>query len=331
MYFEPSYFNAEDRDGFHIRSMIKRSWAVQLEILHQIDTICKRHNLMYYAECGTLLGAVRHNGFIPWDDDLDIGMRRVDYTRFIHYAKTELPEGYFVTNVHSNTNHSQLIGRVLNSQSMSTNPEHLQKFHGFPYIAGVDIFITDNIPKNKNEENLQLELLGAVNSLGLHWNDNSENKEDNNEISSQDPESIENISLEEKMELVKQIEELCRVKLDPNASIRQQLLVLSDRICAMYWDDEPDEVSLLPDLARNREFRFPIECYSSTIDIPFENTTIPVPVGYDYILRKRYGENYMTPIQCTSSHEYPFFRSQEDVLFHEYEKKNWKIPSYLKE
>lgn len=331
MYFDPSYFNAEDRDGFHIRSMVKRCWAAQIEVLHQIDIICKRHNIMYYAECGTLLGAIRHHGFIPWDDDLDIGMRRVDYTRFLHYAKTELPEGFSITNVHCNTNHSQLIGRVVNTDSITTEPEHLKSFHDFPYICGVDIFITDNIPKNKNEENLQLELLSAVNNLGLNWDSKPTDIEDNSELSSMDQESIENASMEEKMEFVKQIEKLCNVKINPEASIAQQLLILSDRICAMYWDDEPDEVSLLPDLVNNREFRFPIECYKSTIDIPFENTTIPVPVGYDYILRKRYGEEYMTPIQYPSSHDYPFFRNQEEVLFDEYAKRNWEIPSYLKE
>ena len=146
-----------------------------------------------------------------------------------------------------------------------------------------------------------------------------------------DPESIENATMEEKMELVKQIEELCNIKIDPNQSIKYQLLMLADRICAMYWDDEPDEVALIPDLAIWRDFRFPVTHYAYTIDMPFENTTIPVPVEYDKILRRRYGENYMTPIQCSSSHEYPFYRKQEELLFKKMEEKNIPIPSYLKE
>lgn len=327
MNFEPSYFNAEDRDGFHISSMVKRGWAVQLEILHQVDIICKRHNIMYYAECGTLLGAVRHNGFIPWDDDLDIGMRRVDYTRFLHYAKTELPEDFHIITVHSNSDYNQLICRIVNTLNLTTASEHLQKFHDFPYVTGIDIFITDNIPKDKNEETVQIQLLCAANSLALNWN---ENNQPANDIST-DEGSVENATMEEKMELLKQIEELCHIKFDPKTSISQQLLALSDRICAMYWEDEPDEVSLLPDLALNPDFRFPVECYKSTIELPFENTTIPVPVGYDYILRKRYGEEYMTPVQSPSSHEYPFFRTQEEILFNEYAKRNLEIPSYLKE
>ena len=322
MYFDPSFFQAEDRDGFHIKSMVKRCWAVQMDVLQQVDIICKRHNIMYYAECGTLLGAVRHQGFIPWDDDLDIGMRRVDYTRFLHYAKKELPEGYLVTNVHNHTNHTQLITRVLNCSQITTEPTHLNRFYGFPYVGGIDIFITDNIPMNKEEEEIQLNLLAAVNSLGLNWNNNYENDDLNSDIVRTE---------EEKMEIVRQIEELCNVRMNPNQSIKQQLLVLSDRICAMYWEDEPNEVSLLPDLFLNREFRFPIDCYKSTIEVPFEHMTIPIPVGYDYILKKRYGENYMTPVQTTSSHNYPFYGNQEQQLFEEYQKRNMEIPAYLKE
>lgn len=326
--FEPSYFNAEDRDGFHIKSMVKRCWAVQLEILHQIDIICKRHNIMYYAECGTLLGAVRHHGFIPWDDDLDIGMRRVDYTRFVHYAKTELPEGYHIVNVQGEGMH--LICRVANTHNITTDPKHLEKFHGFPYVCGIDLFITDNIPTNKNEEDILLDLFAAVNSLALTWNKKViHTKEDSDNFFDED--SVEYATMEEKMELVNQVEELCNIKLDPNQSIERQLLILSDRICAMYWNDEPNEVSLIPDLYINREFRFPASYYAYTIEVPFENTTIPVPVEYDKILKKRYGEDYMTPLQCPSSHEYPFYRNQEEILFKQMEELNIPIPAFLKE
>lgn len=70
---------------------------VMLELLHQVDSICSRHNIPYMLFAGTLLGAVRHNGFIPWDDDLDLVLLRPDYERFLTAAEGELdPERFYL-------------------------------------------------------------------------------------------------------------------------------------------------------------------------------------------------------------------------------------------
>ena len=68
------------------------------------------------------------------------------------------------------------------------------------------------------------------------------------------------------------------------------------------------------DLAGGWDYHVPIECYKKTIDMPFETITVPVPVGYDTILKIKYGENYMTPIQGGGSHDYPFYAKQEQAL-----------------
>ena len=67
-----NFLEGEIRNSFYVESMMKKVWAAQLEVLHEIDRICKKHNITYFADWGTLLGAVRHKGFIPWDDDMDI-------------------------------------------------------------------------------------------------------------------------------------------------------------------------------------------------------------------------------------------------------------------
>ena len=66
-----------------------------LPVLETIDKVCKEHDLCYYLCAGTMLGAVRHHGFIPWDDDVDIMMPRKDYEEFIKYSQTELPKDLF--------------------------------------------------------------------------------------------------------------------------------------------------------------------------------------------------------------------------------------------
>lgn len=68
----------------------------QLDILSEIDRICQKHQLTYWLDGGTLLGAVRHGGFIPWDDDIDLGMPAHDLQRFIEIAPSELPEHLFL-------------------------------------------------------------------------------------------------------------------------------------------------------------------------------------------------------------------------------------------
>ncbi|MBQ3787039.1 MAG: LicD family protein, partial [Lachnospiraceae bacterium] len=87
------FFRDEVRNGFYIPTAIKQAWACILDVLKEIDDICRRHDIRYFADWGTLLGTVRHGGFIPWDDDLDICMLRDDYVRFRQVADAELPEG----------------------------------------------------------------------------------------------------------------------------------------------------------------------------------------------------------------------------------------------
>lgn len=75
---------------------IREAQMIMLTLLDEVDNICKKHNIEYWLDSGTLLGAVRHKGFIPWDDDLDICMMRKDYNRFIDICKTELNPKFFM-------------------------------------------------------------------------------------------------------------------------------------------------------------------------------------------------------------------------------------------
>ena len=75
---------------------LRQAQLVMLRILKVVDFICRKHRISYWMCSGTLLGAVRHKGFIPWDDDLDIAMLREDYERFIRIAKEEFPQDIFL-------------------------------------------------------------------------------------------------------------------------------------------------------------------------------------------------------------------------------------------
>ena len=92
MELKREFFYEEVRDGFYIPSIMKRAWGAGLTILSEVDRICRKYEIPYYAGYGTLLGAVRSSSFIPWDDDIDLMMLRSDYNRFLSVAEKELPE-----------------------------------------------------------------------------------------------------------------------------------------------------------------------------------------------------------------------------------------------
>ncbi|MBQ9479553.1 MAG: LicD family protein, partial [Selenomonadaceae bacterium] len=86
----------EIRDGFFVTSHRKKLWNVQLQLVMEVDRICRKHGLKWFAHYGTLIGAARHHGFIPWDDDVDLVMLRADYNKFIEVAPRELKPNYFL-------------------------------------------------------------------------------------------------------------------------------------------------------------------------------------------------------------------------------------------
>ena len=80
------------------KEMLKIGQEEMLNILHEIDRICRKHEVKYWLEFGTLLGAVRHQGFIPWDDDCDIGMMRSDFKKLRELIPSELSRDFFLSN-----------------------------------------------------------------------------------------------------------------------------------------------------------------------------------------------------------------------------------------
>lgn len=115
-----------------------------LGILEEIDALCKRHKLTYWIEGGTLLGAMRHGGFIPWDDDLDISMLRPDYERFLEIAAKELPPHLFLQTRKSDPSfhHRESKVRDLNSYIADGDDNNAADYQKglfvdvFPYDAG---------------------------------------------------------------------------------------------------------------------------------------------------------------------------------------------------
>lgn len=125
---------------------IDKVQAVECEILQVIDSICRKHNLTYFAIGGTALGAVRHQGFIPWDDDIDIGMPRQDYEAFLRYAREELPLDYFLQTFATEKKSPFYFAKVRKNNTKFV--EYFLKDLDIHQGIFVDIFPFDNVPTN---------------------------------------------------------------------------------------------------------------------------------------------------------------------------------------
>lgn len=123
---------------------LRKAQLRMLDILMEVDKICKKHNIPYWIDYGTLLGAVRHGGFIPWDDDLDVGMMKEDYKRFLSIAPQELPNQYVVQNLSTEKYFPLAFSKIVdkNSKVYSNDYSHQNsKWTGiwvdiFPLIKG---------------------------------------------------------------------------------------------------------------------------------------------------------------------------------------------------
>lgn len=288
MEFPESYFEDEVREGFFVPGMMKRSWAAQLEVLEDIRKVCDRHKLSYFAEWGTMLGAVRHGGIIPWDDDIDICMKRKDFETFFEIAEEELPEGYWLMNYRTHDTNNMVL-RVTNYPISLLQEKDLPRFHGYPYSSGIDIFVMDFLPRDKQGQKALWDLTNLIGQL-------------NNQIEEGKAET------EEFLYALHGVEKICGVTFDRKQSLKRQLVETLEQVAARFLEEDCDELTEIPYYLKSDSYHFPKSYYAHTVWLPFENTRIAMPAGYDSLLWGKYGD-YMRPVRMFDTHDYPGYEA----------------------
>lgn len=268
-----NFLTEETRNGYTIPASMKEAWAVQMDLFEELLRVCDKHGLRVFADAGTLIGAVRHQGFIPWDDDIDTVMLRADYDRLMELAD-EFGEPYFLQTIYTDSHYTHRHAQLRRSDTAAWCPRDGKRRMGYNQGIFIDIFVLDAVPNHPR-------------ALRHHLAD------------------IKRAQL--RLKVVSRI--VNRLPESLYQWCRNHTRLLSDK----YWYARYEEVMRRPkmddprallcaELTLNAREPFKrIASYDETVWLPFESMQLPCPAGYDEVLRVSYGE-YMKPVKAPSVH-----------------------------
>lgn len=298
------FLRQEVRKGFTINEVMKRCWTVYIDILEDISDICRKNSLNLFMCYGTLLGAVREHGFIPWDDDVDVGLVGMDYVNFLDILSREYEDKYNILNPYTRTWHSMNFTHITNASAVSFEREHLKKWNGCPFVTGLDIYPYYYIPRNINEEEYILDLLVKIDEvIGMNRQLMALTGE-GGIVSDRNA-----LGQAVAMRLV-ELQRETGYEFNNERPIENQLEILYDQVCRITTEEDADYVARYDEYVKDRTRKFPKEFFEYTVSKPFEYISVPVPIGYDAILNARFGHDYIMPRQESAAHDYPYYAKQ---------------------
>ena len=239
-----------------------------LELSMEFKRVCDKYDIPYFLVGGSLIGAVRHKGFIPWDDDLDIGMLREDFEKFQKIALTELSDKYFLQTMDTDEHYSLPFAKLRKNGSIYIEGKSKKsKSHKGIFI---DIFIFDNIPENSLLQKKQDILTSILYRLMLVKNN-------------YEPWDNKGFLTKMKYTPFRVLALLCTKKLIRKMYIKEM---------TRYNKESTKEVVTYGGYGYNKE-KIDKSVLSTQIEIKFENIKLRCPNGYHEYLTKLYGD-YMT-------------------------------------
>ena len=246
----------------------------EMDIVKDVVDICKRHNLQLYMIGGTFLGAVRHKGFIPWDDDVDLCFKRSDYDRFLEIAPKELKEGYYLRHFETDPTMPYYPAQVVDPSF-----EILDVSAKIPKTrsAWIDLFPLDGMPDGAVSYFIHKYRLLYLRMM-LKFSQFDQVVAVN----------LKNRPLHEKILVAVGKHLHLEGKLDTLKRMR-----LIDRCLKKYPFENCRRVVNFMGAYKFREV-FARSVYEDVTDYPFEDITLPGPRDYDLVNRQLYGD-YMTP------------------------------------
>lgn len=280
------FLQEEKRDNFIVSSAMKEVWAVELDLLSEFQRIANKHNINYIASGGTMLGAVRHKGFIPWDDDVDIMMLRKDYNKLLSVAE-EFEHPYFLQSNRNDKGYFRCFLRLRNS--LTTGIQNMEKNCHFQYNQGIfiDIFSLDNIIDDiKLFTQQQIRAKTLLKKARFYSSLQSRYYEDKNAVKRMQRNLLKSFVFSKDKD--------------------EKYLFEYENEVQRYNDRETAKISLLSFQFDYRIHDIKLKDVYETEDMDFEFLKLPVPKDYDNLLTWKYGD-WKTPMQFPNYHGDIFF------------------------
>lgn len=264
------FLDKEVRCGYTVTAQMKEVWAVQLDMLSKFDAVCKKYGLIYYADSGTLIGAVRHNGYIPWDDDIDIVMMRGDYKKLLAVAEKEFKYPLFLQTAYSERNYIRAHAQLRNSETTGCIFADVNT----TYNKGIfiDIFPMDNLPDDDHE------LEQFKKKVNISWK------------------FLTAPYVEHKNVLKKIGAFIIGLMVPFNTAFKNY-----EKLCEKYNGTRTERVSYIAYSRGKEKHIWKYGWFEKYHNVPFEFTEIPIPDGYDERLRTEYGD-YMIIKHAPTAH-----------------------------
>ncbi len=246
---------------------LKRLHQDLLTILLELDRICKKYNIRYFLSGGTLLGAIRHKGFIPWDDDIDIEMMRHDYDKFCKICESELNEKKFFLQTQKNDkNYNWVYGklRLKGTEYIRVGQEHLKQKTGI----FIDIFPIDNTINKKVSQ--YIINTGCETCRSILWS---------------------NVGVKTSKRFLEKIKYMILSKIPRKIAINvfEYLAKLYNNIDTKY------KVFYNLKLKNRKCYIYQSKWYEDQLNVEFEKYKFPIPIGYKHILQMYYGDYMKLP------------------------------------
>ena len=243
------------------------------EIMVALDELCERHGIQYFLDSGTLLGAVRHKDFIPWDDDVDLTMTRENYERFLKVAH-ELPAPFkFVVPGEYGGYFFDFVSRVINTEfPLREETEADRAYNSYQNRLAVDIFIIDNAP----DSNLKFKTM-VVRQKMLYGYAMAHRYE----------------KTKQKHGFVESAQILVLGTLGKLQSL-SRIFKKQEKLSVKYRAKNTERYCLTNTIMKEIHLSYPKRCIEGTVKLPIRDRLFSAPSGYDEILTNMYGD-YMTP------------------------------------